>query len=123
MPPKTRLTCHALIDRYHGGERNFSGSDLDDGLSGDLSDVVLDEVDLSDSFVVAYFTASSLRGAKFRNSTVKTCDFRGCDLRGADFSGAAIDAALFDNALLDGARFEGATAYGYTMGENERPES
>lgn len=119
MPPKT---VRELIDRYQRGERNFSGSGLDDGQSGDLSGVVLDGVDLSNSFVVAYFTASSLRGAKFINANVKTCDFRGCDLRDADFSGAKLEGTLFGGALLDAARFEGATVYSYTMGENERPD-
>jgi uncharacterized protein YjbI with pentapeptide repeats len=119
MAPKT---FRELLDRYRRGERQFVGSDLDEDPDRDLSGLTLDGIDLSDSFVVATFASSSLRGSKFCRANVKTCDFRGCDLRDADFSGAALDATSFVGARLDGARFQGATIYSHTLGEQDRPD-
>jgi len=115
-------TFRELIDRYQRGERKFCGSMLDEDPDQDLGGRSLDGVDLSDSFVVATFASSSLRGSKFRGANVKTCDFRGCDLRDADFSGAALDATSFAGARLDGALFEGAHASGHILGAEDRPD-
>ena len=119
MAPKT---FHELRDRYQRGERTFSGAELDDDPDRDLAGLALDGIDLSNSFVVATFASSSLRGSKFCNANVKTCDFRGCDLRDADFSGAALDATSFVGARLDGACFDGATAYSRTLSKHEKPD-
>jgi uncharacterized protein YjbI with pentapeptide repeats len=119
MPPKT---LRELVERYRAGERKFSGSDLDGDPDGDIRGLTLDGIDLSDSFVVATFASSSLRGSSFRRANLKTCDFRGSDLRDADFSEAALDGTSFAGARLEGARFDGASIQGHLLGEDERPD-
>lgn len=110
-----------LLAHYDRGERDFSGSELDEDPNHDLSGCRLDAVDLSRSFIVASFRGAMLRGAMFRYANVKTCDFTAADLRDADFRDAAIDAAEFKDARLEGARFEGASAFGYRLAPGETP--
>ena len=116
-PPKS---SDELLRRYSSGERYFAESELDNA-NYDLRNVNLEGVDLSQSFITAYFCGANLRGANFSNSNVKTCDFSDADLRNADFSGAALEATTFKGAILDGANFAGASCYSRRFEADEKP--
>ena len=116
-PPKS---FHELLQRYTAGERDFTGTALDQHRDNDLSGVCLDGADLSRSFIVAQFQRASLRGVRFHEANVKTCDFQHSDLRGADFSGAALCDTSFSGANLDSANFTGAYFHSHQLRERTR---
>jgi uncharacterized protein YjbI with pentapeptide repeats len=120
MPAVT--TFRELRAQYRAGERNFQRSQIDEDPDDDLSGQCLDHIDLSNSWVVASFRGSSLRGAKFTAANVKTCDFTEADLTGADFRGAALCAATFADARLENARFEGAFCHSREFRAGELPD-
>jgi uncharacterized protein YjbI with pentapeptide repeats len=113
-------TFPELLERYARGERNFAGSELDEGY-GDLSGVCLDAADFSRSSIAASFRGASLREVRFIEANVKTCDFRDADLCGADFTGAGLCATAFSGAKLDRAKFAGAFAHSQTLKNGESP--
>ena len=114
-------TWPELLDLYARGERDFAESELDNEPYGDLQGLVLDDADLSRSFIVASFRGASLRQARFVDSNVKTCDFRDADLSGADFSGAALCSTQFTGAIMTGTVFTGASIHSHVLGEGETP--
>jgi hypothetical protein len=116
-PPKSR---DELLTRYAAGERSFVGSELDSINEGiDLTGVILDGADFSDSWIVASFRDASLKGAIFRRANVKTCDFSGANLTDADFRDAPLEATKWSGAILSGCKFGVVTYYGATVCEAE----
>ena len=111
-----------LLRLYATGERDFSGSELDEDPHNNMDGVQLDGINLSDSCVMATFRGASLRGAHFRVANVKTCDFSGADLRDADFRGAGLCATDFRGANIEGAKFAGAYWHSYKLKEGETPD-
>jgi len=119
-PPSSR---EEIISRYSLGERCFADTELDYSLlpkgGPELSHMMLDNVDFSDSLFRASFRGSSLRGAKFINANVKGCDFSECDLTGAEFSNAALESTRWFGAKLAGIKFGEVNIYGVVRANDE----
>ena len=75
-----------VIARYRNGERDFSGTDMQNAAKAGLD----------------------LKGIIFRGSDLSGTNFSNSELSNADFSDCNLGRCLFDNAVLRSASFEGA---------------
>jgi len=116
-PPQS---ANEVLIRYRDGERYFGHSNLDEDAC-DFRGVNLEEVDFSQSFIVADFRDANLRLANFTQCNIKTCDFRGANLQNAIFRGALLESTDFTRSVLMGADFESASIYSHIMQAGEQP--
>jgi uncharacterized protein YjbI with pentapeptide repeats len=77
-----------FLDRYHRGERNFTGINLE---SADLSGISLRQINLSHA---------NLKKAIFKDSELREVNLSAADLQGSDFSQAQIIDTNLDYANL-----------------------
>jgi uncharacterized protein YjbI with pentapeptide repeats len=77
-----------LLQRYAGGERDFSNCRL--------------------LYVDCDLTGVSLEYAIFVNAELAECDFSGANLRGVNFSGAGLEQSAFNGCNLSAANLSGA---------------
>ncbi len=89
------MSIDELLNRYAGGEIDFSGVDLS---NADLKGLVL--------------RGANLRGANLRGANLRGADLSGADLSGADLSGAQMEevnlAATNLRGILGSPTMEGA---------------
>lgn len=117
---QTQSSREQILQMYAQGTRDFSGLEFG-SVEINLGSCTLDNANFSGCFIVANFSKTSLKNAKFENANIKTCNFSGANLSHASFQGAAVDAANFSDANLENANFYGASEQGYFYAENEFP--
>ena len=93
-----------LVDRYNGGERDFSDAKLD---RVDLSQANLSGADLSG----AYLYGANLEGADLSQTTLVATTFFRANLNNANLSGANMEKALLVGATLSGATYDDNTIW------------
>ena len=114
------FTVRKLKEKYTGGERNFSGIEIEEN-PNEFIGVCLEGCDFSQSFICGNFSGASLRGSNFSNANLKTSLFEKADLEGCNFSNSALCATTFKGANLKGAVFSGAYFHSCKLGEGEIP--
>jgi hypothetical protein len=100
----------AVLKRYAGGERNFSGIDLQDV---DLSGMILNDVNLEHANLAGVcLRGARLRGACLQNTNLSDAVLQDADLSYADLSQANLVGVIADWMIVTAARLpEGFVEY------------
>jgi uncharacterized protein YjbI with pentapeptide repeats len=121
MVVEESITESELLSRYQAGVRRFSNLDVISDGSNALEGAVLDDIELTECFLVVSFRETSLRRASVY-ANVKTCDFTDADLTSASFRNSALCSTTFKGAKMEGADFAGSFYLGYDLSPGEIPD-